>query len=131
MVMLLVMSLFQWWYGDGFRGRIKLASVRLEGMIDYFSFSLLLKTLFSPYRQISAGKVDGPLEVKMRAFVDKLFSRVIGAVIRLIIMIIGLIAITVLIFYTLVSLIIWILLPVLPFIGLWAMTTGWVPQWNK
>ena len=70
MVMLLVTSLLTWWYTDGWRARAGIVSHRLDATIDYFSFDLLLKTLFAPFRQISAGNVDGPLEVKLRALVD-------------------------------------------------------------
>src|ERR1700757_4461304 len=87
--MLLVMSLLSWWYSDGWRQRAQLVMVRLDGTIDYFSIDLLVRTLFAPFRQISAGKVDGPLSVQLRAVVDKLFSRVIGAIVRTIILIIG------------------------------------------
>jgi len=73
--MLLVTELFKWWYTAGLRQRLKKISVRLDGTIDYFSMDLLVKTLFAPFRQISAGKVDGSLEVKMRALIDRLFSR--------------------------------------------------------
>ncbi len=129
MVMLLITSLFRWWYSDGFSERLQITSVRLESMIDYFSFSLLLKTLFSPYRQISAGNVDGSLEVKMRASLDRLFSRVIGAVIRLIIMTVGAFVAGVLVLYSVVGIIVWGLLPFLPIVGVAAMMMGWTPGW--
>lgn len=128
--MLLVLSLFRWWYGDGFRQRVKFIADGLEGMIDYFSFGLLLKTLFSPYRQISAGSVDGPLEVKMRAMLDKLFSRVIGAVIRLMIIVIGGLIVGFVVMYSLLTLVIWGLVPFLPIVGFVMMTVGWVPEWK-
>lgn len=131
MVMLLITSLFRWWYSDGFSERLQITSVRLESMIDYFSFSLLLKTLFSPYRQISAGNVDGSLEVKMRASLDRLFSRVIGAVIRLIIMMVGAFVAGVLVLYSVVGIIVWGLLPFLPIVGVVAMMMGWTPGWIK
>ncbi len=129
--MLLITSLFRWWYSDGFSERLQITSVRLESMIDYFSFSLLLKTLFSPYRQISAGNVDGSLEVKMRASLDRLFSRVIGAVIRLMIMTVGAIVAVVLVLYSVVGIIVWGLLPLLPIAGAIAMMMGWAPEWIK
>ncbi len=129
--MLLLTSLFQWWYGDGFRERIHINSGRLENIIDYFSFSLLLKTLFSPYRQISAGTTQGSLEVKMRAMLDKLFSRVIGMVIRLMILIVGAIVIGVLVTYSLVSIITWAILPILPIVGVILMGTGWTLEWIR
>jgi hypothetical protein len=124
MVMLFV-SLLRWWYSDGWVRRARLISNQLDGVIDYFSIDLLLKTLFSPFRQISAGKVNGPLEAQMRALADKLISRIIGAMIRLILLTVGLIAIAGQVIIGLITLILWALLPVFPIIGLVLMFTGW------
>ena len=118
MVMLLVTSLLTWWYTDGWRARARLVSHRLDTTIDYFSFDLLLKTLFSPFRQISAGSVDGPLEVKLRALVDKLFSRVIGAFIRLTILFVGGVVIVVQVLLGVAILVGWTVIPLFPIIGL-------------
>ena len=123
-VMVLVMSLLRWWYTDGWRARARLLANRLDGTIDYFSFDLLVKTLFTPFRQISAGRVDGPLEVKMRALVDKLFSRVIGAFIRLIILIIGAFVISFQAVFGLFVLVGWFLVPLLPVVGAILATVG-------
>ncbi|USN96821.1 MAG: hypothetical protein H6797_01295 [Candidatus Nomurabacteria bacterium] len=115
--MLLVTELLRWWYTAGWRGRAKLIAVQLDGTIDYFSMDLLIKTLFAPYRQISAGGVDGSLEVKMRALVDKLFSRIIGAAIRLVILIIGAITIMLQALMGGLILLVWGLAPLFPVVG--------------
>lgn len=47
-----------------------------------FSVGLLLKTLFNPFRQISAAPVGGAAPVQLSAFFDKLFSRAVGMVVR-------------------------------------------------
>jgi hypothetical protein len=116
--MLLVTELLKWWYTAGLRQRAQKISLRLDGTIDYFSMGLLLKTLFSPYRQISAGKVDGPLEVKMQALIDKLFSRVIGAFIRLILLIIGGVTIGLIAILSIAMIILWLAAPIVPIVGL-------------
>lgn len=115
--MLLVLGLLRWWYTDGWRQRVQLVANRLDGTIDYFSIDLLLKTLFSPFRQISAGRVDGSLEVQMRALIDKLFSRVIGMFIRLIILVIGGVMIALHVLIGLLLLVGWGLVPLLPVAG--------------
>lgn len=124
-VMVLFISLLQWWYTDGWRARARLVANRLDSTMDFFSMDLLLKTLFSPFRQISAGRVDGSLEVKMRALIDKLFSRVIGAFIRLIILMIGGITIAFQAALGLVILLCWAVVPLLPVIGIILTATGW------
>lgn len=123
--MLPVVSFFKWWYGDGVKQRLQIISGRIDGVADYFSFGQLLKTLFSPYRQISAGKVDGALDVKMRAMVDKLFSVVIGAVVRLLIIAVGLAMLAFVVVYSLLFLLFWLLMPALPVFGLLLMIIGW------
>ncbi len=122
--MLLVTELLRWWYGDGLRGRVRMIAGRLDGTIDYFSIDLLLKTLFSPFRQISAGKVDGSLEVQFRAFVDKLFSRVIGAFIRLIILIVGGVTIALQVLLSTVVLLTWLCVPLAPIVGVVLAAAG-------
>lgn len=116
--MLLVTELLRWWYGDGWRGRVRLVSVRLDGTLDYFSIGLLAKTLFAPFRQISAGRVDGPIGVQARALVDKLVSRLIGALVRLVILVIGGIAIGSQVVISALALVAWGLVPLLPIVGI-------------
>ena len=116
--MLLVTELFMWWYTAGLRQRLKKISVRLDGTIDYFSMDLLVKTLFAPFRQISAGKVDGSLEVKMRAFVDRLFSRLIGAFVRSLLLVVGGVTIALQAVFALIMILVWLLVPFLPIAGI-------------
>jgi hypothetical protein len=126
MIMLLI-SLVQWWYGDGWRQRAQMVGGRLDSTVDYFSIELLLKTLFAPFRQISAGKVDGPLEVKFRAFADRLISRVIGAMVRLVVLVIGIITIFLQSMIGMIILAGWACVPILPIIGVAMMIIGWTP----
>ena len=123
--MVLVISMLRWWYTDGWRARAHLIANRLEGTIDYFSFDLLLKTLFSPFRQISAGKVDGPLGVQFQAFLEKLISRVIGAVVRTLILVVGGFVMVAQILFSLIILIGWFVVPTFPFVGVVLTVYGW------
>lgn len=122
---MLLLSLVRWWYGDGWRERAGMVKNRLAGTMDYFSIELLIGTLFSPFRQISAERVDGPLGVKLRAFADKLISRVIGAFIRLLILVVGLVTIALQVLFSGIVLIGWAFVPLLPMVGLVMMLIGW------
>lgn len=122
-----VIGLMSWWYGRGWRNAAMRVGQRLVNLEDYFSIDLLLKTFFSPFRQISAGRVQGPLGVQMRAFFDRLVSRVIGAMIRLFTILIGLIAIVIYAVIGVVVLVVWALIPLLPIAGIWLFATGWIP----
>lgn len=122
-----IVGMLAWWYRAGWRRQFEALSEHLHSLLDYFSFDLLLRTLFAPFRQISAGRVDGPLGVKLRAFFDGLISRAIGAMVRLTMIFVGSL---VLIFYVIsggVIALLWIVVPLLPIIGLILMVSGWVP----
>lgn len=125
-----IVGLLTWWYGMGWRQRAAIVRERLASTMDYFSIDLLLKTLFSPFRQISAGQVNGPLAVKWRAFVDRLVSRCIGAVVRLVLIVVGLLAIVFFGVIGLLSLVLWAVVPLLPVAGAIMMLIGWVPSWT-
>ena len=122
-----IVGMLSWWYGAGWLERIKLIQERIVRTVDYFSIGLLAKTLFSPFRQISAGKVSGPIAVKWRAFVDRTVSRVIGAFVRTFIILIGCITIILYCLVGLLTLVVWALVPLFPFIGFLLFISGWVP----
>lgn len=84
-----LVGIFQWWYGNGLLQYIRQSFLGVLRTADFFSVGLLLKTLFNPFRQISAAPVGGDLSVQLSAFFDKMFSRVIGAVVRSMVIIIG------------------------------------------
>ncbi|MGK2896301.1 MAG: hypothetical protein ACSLEY_01730 [Candidatus Saccharimonadales bacterium] len=118
-----------WWYGHGWRGQFGRVRDRLTGTASFFSIGQLFSTLFSPFRQISAGGSSGPLGVVLRAFIDSLISRVIGAIVRLFTIFIGVIILVVQALYELIILVFWLFLPIFPVIGLIIMAIGWVPRW--
>ena len=122
-----IVGIFWWWYGAGWLAAVKRVIEKISGLYDYFSIDLLLKTLFSPFRQISAGRVDGPLNIVIRAFFDRLLSRVIGAIVRTIVVFIGLFSLAVAVILGLAYIISWALIPLIPFAGMSLMLAGWMP----
>lgn len=125
-----LVGLFTWWYGGGWKGQLLRVRDRLQATLDFFSIPQLLKTFFSPFRQISAGKTSGATGVVIRAFFDKLLSRVIGSVIRFFTIIFGVVVLLAQLVYEALIVIFWLLLPLFPAIGLIMMIVGWVPQWR-
>ncbi len=122
-----ILGILSWWYGAGWRQRAAMLREKIMSTMDYFSIDLLAKTLFSPFRQISAGKVQGPLGVQMRAFADRVISRVIGGMIRTSMIIIGTAAI---VLYSVIGgifVILWAVIPLLPIVGIVLFISGWVP----
>ena len=122
-----IVGLLSWWYGAGWKQRSRALAERLLSTADYFSIDLLLKTLFAPYRQISAGQVRGPLGVQMRAFFDRLLSRIIGAIIRTFMIVAGLVGMFLYIVVGGLLLILWGIIPLLPIIGIVLCILGWMP----
>ncbi|HSW91620.1 MAG TPA: hypothetical protein VLG09_03175 [Candidatus Saccharimonadales bacterium] len=124
---MLIVGILSWWYGEGWKQRVVMQREKLASTMDYFSIDLLLRTFFSPFRQISAGKVNGPIGVQLRAFSDRLISRMIGAMVRLFMIVIGTLAIIMYIVIGAAWLIAWAFVPFLPIIGVVLFLAGWMP----
>lgn len=122
-----IVGLFSWWYGAGWKRCILAVRDGLAGIYDYFSLDLLLRTLFSPFRQISAGGVRGPIGVQVRALVDNLISRVIGGIVRSIVIVIGSVTLLLSCLLGLVRIVLWPFIPVLPVVLTLFALAGWVP----
>lgn len=67
-----------------------------------------------PFRQISAGRVEGSLEARFQAFLDRLVSRVVGATIRTFLIILGTLSLVAQSVLSLISLAAYPFLPVMP-----------------
>lgn len=124
-----LVGLLQWWYGYGWLGEIRRIGRRLQSTAEFFSIGQLATTLFSPFRQISAGRVGGSIGVQLQAFFDKLISRIIGAIVRSGTIIAGIVTITFQAIIGGVGLIVWLVLPTLPIVGLILFAIEWTPQW--
>lgn len=123
----MVIAFVLWWYGAGWQRRARLVRDRLVRVMDAFSIDLLLKTLFAPFRQISAEGTEGPIGLRIRAWFDKLISRIIGAIVRLLTIFIGVVILLGCVVWGLAILAIWPFLPLLPLAGIVLSIAGWVP----
>lgn len=122
-----IVGLLGWWYGPGWRRCMERITERLAATADFFSVGLLLRTLFAPFRQISAGRVNGPLGVQLHAFFDRLISRLIGAMVRSAMIIVGGLALVMQSLTGGILLVGWPLVPVVPLIGVVLALGGWMP----
>lgn len=125
MLLMILAEVFAWWYTTGWTRLIHVAGARIAATLEFFSISLLLKTLFDPFRQIDAGRVRGSMQAEMKAFGNRLFSRIMGFFIRMVTIFAGLVTASFVMLFGLVQLILWPLLPLLPLLGLVAMLAGW------
>ena len=122
-----IVGMIAWWYSVGWKRAAVDVWESIERLYDTFSLGLLLKTLFAPWRQISAGKVRGPIGVQLRAFFDRLVSRIIGGFIRTITLMIGVVALCVMLLIGLLRLAIWPLIPFMPAAMVIAAISEWIP----
>lgn len=117
-------GILSWWYSGGLVNRLNLIKQRLAKSADFFSIGLLLKTLFSPFRQISAGRVDGSFSIVVRAFFDRLLSRIIGATVRSFMIIFGTITLLLETIGGILMMLAWLLIPILPVVGIILVVIG-------
>lgn len=123
---MLMTSLLGWWYVEGWREqltRVKWAFIR---MADRFSIGLMVKTLFAPFRQISADEQARGNNLAT-VITDKLVSRLIGCFMRTIMIIVGTITLLLLAVVSLIRLLLWPLLPVMPVVGIILMIAVGAP----
>lgn len=122
-----IVGFLGWWYGAGWRSQLGRTGERLLRVFDYFSLDLLVKTWFSPFRQIGTEQARGGLSEQFRAFLDQLVSRVIGGVVRTIMMIVGICALVLSAVIGVLMTIVWVVAPLLPIASIVVFATGWVP----
>ena len=116
---MLITDLLSWWYFRGWGVFLSGFRKRLGDTADLFSIPDMLRTLFKPYRQISAGvRSDGALDTQIAAFFDRLVSRVVGFFARTSIIIAGLIVLTAETVLSVILAVIWPVVPVLPVVGI-------------
>ncbi|HXY17886.1 MAG TPA: hypothetical protein VEH48_00505 [Candidatus Nitrosopolaris sp.] len=72
-----------WWYGRGWLKAVQTARGWVREVEREFSAGILIKTLFSPWKQI-VSLPGQSIDEKFRATLDNLVSRSIGFIVRLI-----------------------------------------------
>ena len=114
-----IAEMFFWWYAKGWRVFISRARVWFSSVTDFFSMDSLIRTLFKPYRQISANSsANGSLDLKFHMFIDRLVSRLIGFCSRLILLLTGCVIIVICGILCFVCIVLWPFIPLLPIVGI-------------
>lgn len=120
-----MVDLLQWWYFRGWGVFFSGFKTKLGDTADLFSIGDMFRTLFKPFRQISAGTAGSEaLDAKMAQFFDKLVSRVVGMFARLTIIIAGIIVLILELLAGIIMMIIWPVVPFLPIVGVILMALG-------
>jgi hypothetical protein len=124
MVMIIWLCL-RWWYSAGWRWVWQRLMVdRANWVMETFSVTDLSRTLFAPFRQTFAGRARGPLAERFRAFLDRSISRVIGFFVRIILLFMAAVMFVVVLLTSIVGIVAWPFIPLLPIIGVLAWLGG-------
>lgn len=109
------MDFLQWWYGPGWTLRVRMLSRHVQNWVEYFSIGLLLRTMFSPWRQnITVARRDQSIQAKMSALVDNGISRLVGFFVRLFVLIAAVFTVLGVFIFNILVIAIWPLLPLSP-----------------
>jgi len=114
--------LFQWFFWHFFEMPeeiIRIWKNFLKFNLEYFSIKLLIKTLFFPWRkyQVSYGR-GFDIGRFFESFLSNLIFRILGAIIRSGLILIGLLVQIFIIFIGIIILILWLFLPIFLILGL-------------
>lgn len=107
---MLVASFLSWWYGQGWRQIAGSFSSRLHSVANDFSVGQLLKTLFAPWRRIITYP-GASLAERFHAGIDNLFSRMIGFVVRLFVLLAAVVSLAAVALLSIIEIIVWPLVP--------------------
>ena len=109
-----------WQFFDVPRNILKAWKNFLLFNLNYFSVLLLLKTFFSPWRQYQWSYGRGfDIARYFEAFVSNLISRILGALMRSILIIVGLLTEIFIIFAGIIIFLGWLILPILLVLGIY------------
>lgn len=127
---MLLASFFKWWYGAGLKNRFHRLTDQVLKTSDFFSIDLLLRTFFQPFRMIDSQKLKkGALEDKIRNWFDRLISRLIGAMLRFGVLLVGMVALLMRVAYSVLVMILWLFVPILPAACVVLFILGVAPSW--
>lgn len=107
-------AFISWWYGAGWGGTVKQTSRHLADLSQNFSISILVKTLFAPWKQLDAFKgVNQTLGDQFHRSIDKTISRFVGFMVRSMTLFAAIISVLILLIFRLVWIALWPCLPLL------------------
>lgn len=107
---MLVANIFIWWYRAGWRQLLQRSQRFMRSVVDTFSVPILLRTLFSPWRQIISYR-DHSFGSGARAALDNLISRLVGFTVRVCVLLAAAVVISITALGTCIVLIAWPLVP--------------------
>src|SRR3989344_7373946 len=111
------MSFLSWHYSNGISFYFRRYIFTIKWIAHYFSLSLLLTSLFAPWKRLvdKEKKPGFDLTRVFEKFTFNILSRIIGAAVRLTLLLVGIFAIVFVSVTGLLGLVVWILIPLLSY----------------
>jgi len=107
----MIIEMLRWWYGTGWLQATHRVGTWTKGVERAFSITLLLQTLFAPWRRIISAP-GRSFDDKIRAALDNFVSRCVGFFVRIGVLIAACLALLGALIGSLIIVGIWPLLPV-------------------
>lgn len=110
----MLVAYIRWHYGQGLHELFAVAKNFLWFVANFFSFKLLLKTLFAPWKRMGENYEDG---FNISAFASTLLvntlMRLVGFITKTVVLVVGLVSCVLVLIFSFFIFIIWALAPVL------------------
>ncbi len=111
--MAILIGYFSWHYGDGLKAVARNAVLRVLGYLRYFSVLELSTTLFSPWHRIAESYGRGfTLSRFLTSLIVNIFSRIAGAIVRSIVILMGILAGFLTALFGIAAIALWFILPI-------------------
>jgi len=124
MVMMLVLK---WWYGAGWQWAWKRAvNERINWVNQAFSIPAMIRTWFSPFKQTYSNTNKGSIDMRVQASIDNFVSRLIGTLLRTILIFVGFLGIIASLATGILIILIWPLVPWFPVIAIFLSIFGFI-----
>ncbi len=108
----IVVDYIGWHYGAAFRSIVSIWTNLMWFAVHFFSIPMLLRTLFSPWRRVQEEyHVRNGLERFFEALVVNIMTRIVGALMRLVIILCGFIVLVVMFAGIVAFVIFWLIAP--------------------
>jgi len=118
-IYMFVLLLLSWWYSRGWAWVVERILGRFKVINEVFSVGILLRTLFAPWKQIQTAKT---FQNFFQSTLDNFISRMIGAVVRIGMLLTAMVLSLLILTLGLALVIVWPMIPlliiVLPLISL-------------
>ena len=113
------MLVLKWWYGAGWQWAWKRAvNERINWVNQAFSIPAMIRTWFSPFKQTYSNTNKGSIDMRVQASIDNFVSRLIGTLLRTILIFVGFLGIIASLATGILIILIWPLVPWFPVIAI-------------